>query len=85
MPAGLPIGSVHYSAPNHPVVVPDADLARLDIVRIFDYGGQSLVAPDAPGRVKARVMDSKPLSSDSTMFGLPFLLQSMPVPPASGH
>ncbi|QDH17458.1 rod shape-determining protein MreC [Swingsia samuiensis] len=52
LPAGLPIGTVHYLAPNRPVVIPDANLERLDIVRVFDYGALDMQAPDAPGRVK---------------------------------
>ena len=60
MPAGLPIGTVHYLAPNRPVVMPDADLRRLDIVRVFDYGDDGGQAPDAPGRVKIRRPPAEP-------------------------
>lgn len=49
-PANLPVGTVHYS-PNHiPEVTPAAELAKLDIVRIFDYGLRGIVPPEAPGR-----------------------------------
>ncbi|MFT9448249.1 rod shape-determining protein MreC [Gluconobacter japonicus] len=68
MPAGLPIGTVHYLAPNRPVVMPDADLRRLDIVRVFDYGEDGGQAPDAPGRVKVR----RPSEEPSLPGGLPF-------------
>lgn len=51
-PAGLPIGTVHYSATNVPEVVPAANLDRLEMIRIFDYGLQAVVPPEAP-RVSA--------------------------------
>ncbi|EHH69127.1 rod shape-determining protein MreC [Gluconobacter morbifer] len=68
MPPGLPIGSVHYTAPNRPVVVPDADLDRLDIVRVFDYGEHGVDAPQAPGRVKVQ----KPSGASPLQDALPF-------------
>jgi rod shape-determining protein MreC len=37
-PAGLPLGTVHYTASNVPEVEPVARLDRLEIVRLFDYG-----------------------------------------------
>jgi rod shape-determining protein MreC len=48
-PAGLPVGTVHYVASHVPEVEPAAALSRLEIVRIFDYGLQSLVSPEAAG------------------------------------
>ncbi|MDI2090557.1 rod shape-determining protein MreC [Commensalibacter oyaizuii] len=51
LPAGIPIGYVHYIQPGQPVVIPYLPLDRLKIIRIFDYGMQQIVAPDAPGRV----------------------------------
>ena len=45
-PAGLPIGTVHYSAANVPEVLPAATLDRLEMVRIFDYGAQTVVPPE---------------------------------------
>jgi rod shape-determining protein MreC len=51
-PAGLPIGTVHYSAANVPEVIPAANLDRLEMVRIFDYGAQA-VGPPEPARVSA--------------------------------
>ncbi len=47
-PAGLPIGSVHYTSRNTAEVVPAARLDRLEVVRIFDYGLQGIVAPESP-------------------------------------
>ena len=46
-PAGLPVGTVHYSASNAPEVEPDAKLDRLEVVRIFDYGLRGVVAPES--------------------------------------
>jgi rod shape-determining protein MreC len=37
-PAGLPVGTVHYTANNVPEVEPAARLDRLEVVRLFDYG-----------------------------------------------
>ncbi|MBS0560434.1 MAG: rod shape-determining protein MreC [Proteobacteria bacterium] len=50
-PPNLPVGVVHYSSNNVPEVDPAAQLDKLEIVRLFDYGLQGLVAPEAPGRV----------------------------------
>lgn len=49
-PADLPVGTVHYGTGHAPEVEPAANLDRLEIVRIFDYGLQSLAPPEAPGR-----------------------------------
>jgi rod shape-determining protein MreC len=46
-PAGLPVGTVHYSASNAAEVVPAARLDRLEVVRLFDYGLRGVVAPEA--------------------------------------
>lgn len=51
-PAGLPIGTVHYSAANVPEVIPAANLDRLEMVRIFNYGSQGATAPE-PARISA--------------------------------
>lgn len=54
-PANLPVGTVRYSASGVPEVEPEAQLARLEIVRIFDYGLGALPPPEpaerrTPGR-----------------------------------
>jgi len=46
-PANLPIGVVHYTSARVPEVVPAAQLDRLEIVRIFNYGLTGLVDPEA--------------------------------------
>jgi rod shape-determining protein MreC len=46
-PAGLPVGTVHYSPNRVPEVEPAARLDRLEVVRLFDYGLNGLVAPEA--------------------------------------
>ncbi|MBO1361165.1 rod shape-determining protein MreC [Acetobacter sacchari] len=51
LPAGLPIGVVHYARAGQPVVTPYARLDHLSILRIFDFEVASIDAPDAPGRV----------------------------------
>jgi rod shape-determining protein MreC len=53
-PANLPIGTVHYSVNNVPEVEPSAQLDKLEIVRLFDYGLRGIVPPEAPGRVADR-------------------------------
>jgi rod shape-determining protein MreC len=45
-PAGLPVGTVHYSSNNVPEVEPAARLDRLEVVRLFDYGVHGVVAPE---------------------------------------
>jgi rod shape-determining protein MreC len=49
-PAGLTVGTVHYGSATQPEVDPAANLERLEIVRIFDYGLGGIVPPEAPGR-----------------------------------
>jgi rod shape-determining protein MreC len=49
-PAGLLVGTVHYASGMQPMVNPAANLERLEIVRIFDYGLGGIVPPEAPGR-----------------------------------
>ncbi len=49
-PAGLPVGTVHYAGGGKIEVTPAANLDRLEIVRIFDYGLGGVVPPEAPGR-----------------------------------
>ena len=46
-PAGLPVGTVHYSVQNVPEVEPAARLDQLEIVRLFDYGMHGVLAPEA--------------------------------------
>ena len=53
-PAGLPVGTVHYSASNVPEVDPAGRLDRLEVVRIFNYGLRGLVAPESPARPAER-------------------------------
>ncbi len=50
-PAGLPVGTVHYSSSNVAEVEPLARLDRLEIVRLFDYGqpGAWQARPSAGG------------------------------------
>ena len=45
-PAGLPVGRVHYIATGQAEVVPDADLARLELVRVVDYGVTDMLSPE---------------------------------------
>ena len=46
-PANLPVGTVRYSAANVPEVQAAADLDRLEVVRIFDYGLNGIAPPEA--------------------------------------
>ena len=55
-PSGLPVGVVHYTANNVPEVEPFAQLDRLEIVRIFDYGLTGIQPPESPSRL---VVDRK--------------------------
>jgi rod shape-determining protein MreC len=49
-PAGLPVGTVHYGSNGKPELDPAANLERLEVVRIFNYGLGGIVPPEAPGR-----------------------------------
>ena len=44
-PAGLPVGQAHYVGPNQVVLIPDADLERLELVRVVDYGVAEMAPP----------------------------------------
>lgn len=55
-PAGLLVGTVHFAG-GQPEVDPAANLQRLEVVRIFDYGLDGIVPPEAPGR--ATLADGK--------------------------
>lgn len=55
-PAGLLIGTVHYGAAGQMEVAPAADLGRLDVVRVFDYGLGGVTPPEAPGRIQSSVV-----------------------------
>ena len=45
-PAGLPVGTVRYSAQNVPEVETAARLDQLEIVRVFDYGLHAAQPPE---------------------------------------
>ncbi len=45
-PANLPVGTVRFSTANVPEVQPAAQLDRLEVVRVFDYGLNGVAPPD---------------------------------------
>jgi len=53
-PAGLLVGTVHYGPNAQIEVTPAADLNRLEIVRIFNYGLSGIIPPEAPGHPAPR-------------------------------
>lgn len=53
-PAGLPVGTVHYSSSNVPEVEPAARLDRLEVVRLFDYGLRGVVPPESNATLRAQ-------------------------------
>ena len=53
-PAGLPVGTVHYTSSNVPEVEPAARLDRLEVVRLFDYGLRGVVPPESQGSLRAQ-------------------------------
>ncbi len=61
-PAGLLVGTVHYGAGGQVEVAPAADLTRLEIVRIFDYGLSGIVPPEAPGHALSSPPPARPPS-----------------------
>ncbi len=44
-PAGLPVGQAHYLQPGEVEVIPDADLERLELVRVVNYAVTNMVPP----------------------------------------
>lgn len=50
---GVAVGYVHYLAAGRPVVILEADLSHLDVIRVFDSEG-SLETPPADGRIRER-------------------------------
>jgi len=46
-PPGLPVGVVRYNANNVAEVHPLARLDRLEVVRLFDYGLEGVISPEA--------------------------------------
>ncbi len=71
-PAGLPVGTVRYGATGAMEVAPAANLERLEVVRIFDYGLGGIVPPEAPGRSAAVGLQSpvaRPPSADRPAAG----------------
>ncbi len=57
-PAGLPVGTVHYASGGAVELDPAANLDRLEIVRIFDYGMGGITPPEAPGRAPIASADT---------------------------
>jgi len=53
-PAGLPVGVVHYSAGNAAEVDPAAQLDRLEMVRVFNYGLRGALPPETAARPAER-------------------------------
>jgi rod shape-determining protein MreC len=53
-PANLPVGTVRYSAANVPEVQPTAQLDRLEVVRVFDYGLNGMGSPEGSRPVAER-------------------------------
>lgn len=65
LPAGLPVGTVHYVRPSTPAVVPYARLDHLAILRVFDFDSGTIESPDAPGRVRVAPLGKNGLSKRS--------------------
>ncbi|HQT76908.1 MAG: rod shape-determining protein MreC [Rhodospirillales bacterium 20-64-7] len=49
-PPNLPVGTVHYTANGTPEIEPAAMLQKLELVRIFDYGGTGVAPLEPPDR-----------------------------------
>jgi len=54
-PANLPVGTVRFSAANVPEVQPAAQLDRLEVVRVFDYGLNGVSPPEAAHSLNERL------------------------------
>jgi rod shape-determining protein MreC len=53
-PAGLPVGTVHWTEGGTPEVRLFAQLDRLDILRIFDFGLSGILPPESVARPEPR-------------------------------
>ncbi len=62
-PANLPVGVVRHSASGAPEIEPAAMLTKLEVVRIFDYGLDGVVAPETPARPGPRISAGPPLGA----------------------
>jgi len=58
-PANLPVGTVHYTSSHIPEVEPAALLDRLEIVRIFDYGLNGIMARKPRSRRRTGTTDGE--------------------------
>jgi len=54
-PANLPVGTVRFSASNVPEVQPAAQLDRLEVVRVFDYGLNGVAPPEMAHSLNERL------------------------------
>jgi rod shape-determining protein MreC len=54
-PANLPVGTVRYSAANVPEVQLVAQLDRLEVVRVFDYGLNGVAPPETAHPLNERL------------------------------
>lgn len=56
-PAGLPVGTVRYTASGVPEVEPAARLQRLEVVRLFNYGLRGIQPPENALRAEGRSVE----------------------------
>ncbi|MCH4092891.1 MAG: rod shape-determining protein MreC [Acetobacter peroxydans] len=61
-PAGIPVGTVHYTHPGTPVVQPFARLNQLTMLRVFDFRQAEIEPPEAPGHVPLSHPAHRPLA-----------------------
>ena len=54
-PANLPVGTVRYSGSNVPEVQTAAQLDRLEVLRLFDYGLNGMAPPESARAVNERL------------------------------
>ncbi len=80
-PAGLPVGTVHYSSSNVAEVEPLARLDRLEVVRLFDYSQVSRL--DGPPTASAAARPARP-KSRSAPPGEPQPAPIGPMPATAG-
>lgn len=64
-PANLPVGTVQLKPNGVVEVVPEAQLDRLDVVRLFDYGLRGLVPPRPPASAPAAFLPGLPPAPSS--------------------
>jgi len=65
-PAGLPVGQAHYIGANAVELIPDADLERLEVVRVVNYSVTDMAPPEQPALKPSQPKTPPPAKAGAT-------------------